>query len=244
MAKWHIGCSGFHYRHWRGGFYPEKLAQKDWFNFYNQQLKTVELNVTFYRFPVASTLQTWYENSSADFRFSVKMFKGITHYKQFRNCEKMIADFYRLVQEGLKEKVGCILFQLPPRTKYKEEKLQLIIDNVNPAFNNVIEFRHESWWNPEVYAKLGASNITFCGQSHPDLPQDVIQNSKVLYYRFHGIPDLYRSPYSNEKLDAVASEIQKNKKVKQAYIYFNNDIDVSAIHNALHMKAFVEGLTK
>lgn len=242
MAKWFIGCSGFHYKHWKGGFYPDDLPQKKWFQFYNEHFKTVEINATFYRFPRLPALENWYNTSPAGYRFAVKAPRGITHYKQFINCEKLLSDFYGVIQEGLKEKLGCVLFQLPSRIKYREEKLAQIIEALDPAFKNVLEFRNETWWTNEVYDTLAKNNITFCGQSHPQLPEDVIMNNKVLYYRFHGVPDLYLSPYKIETLQNVSREIEANKKVKEAYIYFNNDIEVSAIQNALDMQAYVKQL--
>lgn len=239
MAKWRIGCSGFHYKHWKGIFYPEGLAQSKWFDFYNQHFKTLELNVTFYRFPQLSFLETWYNKSPDTFSFSVKAPRAITHYKQFIETKQLVNDFYGTVHEGLKDKLGCVLFQMPPRMAYKEEKLEQIIDNLDPVFNNVLEFRHESWWNAEVYHKLSKHNITFCGMSHPQLPGDVIQNSKILYFRFHGVPHLYSSPYDMATLTRIANEIEENTKTKEAYIYFNNDIGGSAIRNAKEMEEYV-----
>lgn len=134
MAKWGIGCSGFHYKHWKGVFYPEGLAQSKWFDFYHQHFKTLELNVTFYRFPQLSFLETWYKKSPDTFSFSVKAPRAITHYKQFIETKQLVNDFYGTVHEGLKDKLGCVLFQMPPRMAYKEEKLQQIIDNLDPAF--------------------------------------------------------------------------------------------------------------
>jgi uncharacterized protein YecE (DUF72 family) len=240
MAKWVIGCSGFYYKHWKNGFYPVDLPQKKWFAFYNEHFNTVELNVTFYRFPQLSFLQDWYDKTPADYKFSVKAPRGITHYKQFINCEQLLADFYGVIQEGLKEKLGCVLFQLPPRIKYKEEKLQQVIDALDQGFTNVVEFRHESWWTAEVYKRLAKNRISFCGQSHPLLPDEIVQNNKTLYYRFHGVPDLYRSPYETTTLHNFVDEVEANKKVKEAYVYFNNDIEVSAIKNALDMKSYVQ----
>src|SRR5215210_608209 len=95
--KWWIGCSGFHYKHWKEIFYPKDLPQNKWFDFYLQHFNTVELNVTFYRFPQLSFLQNWYKKSPDEFRFSVKMNKAVTHYKQFNDTERMIADFYATV---------------------------------------------------------------------------------------------------------------------------------------------------
>ncbi|HEX8278206.1 MAG TPA: DUF72 domain-containing protein [Segetibacter sp.] len=241
MTKWWIGCSGFHYKHWKGNFYPEKLAQSKWFDFYNNRFKTLELNVTFYRFPRLSSLQIWYDQSPHPFSFSVKVPRAITHYKKFIDTERMLADFYGTTREGLKDKLGCVLFQMPGRMTYKLEKLEQIIDSLDPSFNNVLEFRNESWWNTEVYNKLSTHNITFCGMSHPDLPDDIIQNTKILYYRFHGVPDLYKSKYKVSRLQKFADEITGNALTKEVFDYFNNDIDGSAIVNAMELNKYVAG---
>jgi uncharacterized protein YecE (DUF72 family) len=235
MVQWHIGCSGFSYKHWKGKFYPEGLAQKKWFAFYCEHFKTLELNVTFYRFPQLKTLQNWYNTSPVDFRFSVKAPQGITHYKLFLNSTELITEFYDVVNNGLQEKLGPILFQLPPRFSYSEEHLERIISNLNPAFKNVVELRHNTWWRDDVYEAFAKHNITFVGQSHPALPDAIIQNSPVVYYRFHGVPDLYKSAYADAALQKTADMINSNQQTKEAWLYFNNDIDVAAIENAKTM---------
>jgi uncharacterized protein YecE (DUF72 family) len=232
MPIWHVGCSGYHYRHWKGVFYPEKLPQRRWFEFYSQHFRTLELNVTFYRFPQLSFLENWYNSSLADFRFSVKAPRLITHYKQFNDTAQLLADFYGTVQEGLREKLGPVLFQLPPRLAYSEDRLHKILDSLDPAFRNVLEFRHPSWWEGHVYQELARHSVAFCGQSHPHLPDEVVANACLLYYRFHGTPELYKSPYSEDYLRRVATQIQEATHVQEAYLYFNNDIDASAIGNA------------
>jgi uncharacterized protein YecE (DUF72 family) len=241
MAKWWIGCSGFHYKHWKGIFYPEKLAMSKWFDYYNNRFKTLELNVTFYRFPQLSFLETWYKKSPEIFRFSVKAPRAITHYKQFVDSKRLIDDFYGTIQEGLKDKLGCVLFQMPPRMAYKEAKLEQIIENLNPSFTNVLEFRHTSWWTAHVYNKLAQNNIAFCGMSHPLLPDEIVQNAKTLYFRFHGVPELYKSKYDIAVLRKISDEIKNNTGVKEAFIYFNNDIDGSAITNAFEMEDYISG---
>lgn len=236
---YHVGCSGFHYKHWKGVFYPEKLPQRRWFGFYQQHFRTLELNVTFYRFPQLSALESWYQQSPPDFRFSVKAPRLITHYKQFHDCAQLLADFYGTVQEGLREKLGPVLFQLPPRLTYAEDRLARIVESLDPAFRNVVEFRHPSWWLGQVYRELARRHIAFVGQSHPALPDEVVTNTELVYYRFHGTPELYKSPYPEEFLRRVASEIQAPGHVKEAYLYFNNDIDASAIGNARQMLGLV-----
>lgn len=238
MAKWSIGCSGFHYKHWREIFYPASVPVRKWFDYYSERFKTLELNVTFYKFPRLENLQKWYEQSPGEFSFSVKVPKAITHYKQFNDTERMLGDFYGTVAEGLREKVGCVLFQIPPRLGYKEERLQKMIESIDPAFINVFEFRHESWWNAEVYSTLAKHNITFCGMSHPMLPDEVVQNTPTVYYRFHGVPELYKSSYDLETLQRIADQVENTKNTKRAFIYFNNDIDGSAVINAQEMDAY------
>ncbi|MEO6851652.1 MAG: DUF72 domain-containing protein [Mucilaginibacter sp.] len=236
---WHIGCSGFHYRDWKGKFYPENLPQKKWFDYYCEHFDTLELNVTFYRFPQLSFLQNWHQKSPAHFRFSVKAPKAITHFKQFHDSAGMITDFYETINNGLQEKLGSVLFQMPPRFSYDEERLDRIIKNLNPSFNNVVEFRHVSWWRDDVYKTLAEHNITFCGQSHPLLPNDVIQNTSSVYYRFHGVPNLYRSPYSKEFLQNVVDTVKTNAGAQQGWFYFNNDYDAVGVENANEMIALV-----
>ncbi|GAA4359493.1 DUF72 domain-containing protein [Hymenobacter saemangeumensis] len=239
MATFHIGCSGYHYRHWRGVFYPEKLPMRRWFEFYSQHFRTLELNVTFYRFPQLSFLANWYAQSPPEFRFAVKAPKLITHFKQFNNVQQLLGDFYDVVGRGLLEKLGPLLFQLPPRLAYAPDRLARILDSLDPSFVNVLEFRHPSWWQEEVYQALRQRGISFCGQSHPQLPDAVLATTPTLYYRFHGVPDLYRSPYSEDFLRRITSEIQQQTGVQEAYVYFNNDIDASAIANARQMLGMV-----
>ncbi|RYY33820.1 MAG: DUF72 domain-containing protein [Sphingobacteriaceae bacterium] len=235
LMDWHVGCSGFSYKNWKGKFYPEKLAQRKWFDYYCEHFKTLELNVTFYRFPQLSTLQTWYNKCPDGFRFSVKAPRAITHFKKFHDSVDLLSSFYDTIDNSLQEKLGPVLFQMPPSFHYDEERLELVIKSLDPAFMNVLELRHESWWRDDVYETLGKHNITFCGQSHPKLPDTIIQNTPVIYYRFHGVPKLYKSPYSTADLQRIADVVKSNKNAKHGWFYFNNDIDVEAIYNAKEM---------
>jgi uncharacterized protein YecE (DUF72 family) len=236
----YIGCSGFHYKEWKGVFYPEKLPQRKWFEYYSEQFNTLELNVTFYRFPQKTFLQNWYKTSPDHFVFAVKVPRLITHYKQFRDTESMLGDFYNTIREGLLDKLGPVLFQLPPQAAFTADNLQRIIQQVDSSFMNVIEFRHPSWWNKEVFDILTAHNISFCSISYPGLPDEVIMNNHLVYYRFHGVPQLYKSEYEKKQLRKVAETISENEKVKEAYIYFNNTASGAAINNALYLKNYFE----
>lgn len=239
MIKWHIGCSGFHYKHWKGSFYPEDMAQSKWFAYYCQFFNTLELNVSFYRFPKLATLQNWHTKSPEGFRFAVKAPRAITHYRKFSGVRDMITDFYEVVREGLRDKLGCVLFQLPPNYHYSEERLMRITDNLDNSFLNVIEFRHESWWQDQVYETLKNKNITFCGMSHPDLPKDVVSNTPMLYHRMHGEGMLYASNYDRLQLQNLAAEIKSRDNIEEAYIFFNNDIHTYAVYNAQDLKKII-----
>lgn len=232
MKNWWIGCSGFYYKGWRGKFYPDGLPQKRWFEYYCQFFNTVELNVTFYRFPKLTDLKGWFNRSPENFRFTVKAPRLITHYRKFNNAKRETNDFYNVVSNGLESKLGTVLFQLHPRIEYSEENLERILETVDTSFSNVIEFRHSTWWREDVYKTLKENNISFCGISYPGLPDDVIKSSPVMYYRFHGVPQLYLSSYSDKKLADISDDIKHFRNVSDVYCYFNNDIEVAAVANA------------
>lgn len=210
-----------------------------WFDHYCKHFSTLELNVTFYRFPQLSFLQTWHDKSPANFRFAVKAPRAITHFKKFNDTTQMLTSFYDTINEGLRDKLGPVLFQMPPNYNYTDEKMGKILKALNPAFNNVLEPRHASWWREDIYKKLADHNITFCGMSHPLLPDDVIQNTPVVYYRFHGMEQLYHSLYSKKYLQRVIDVIKANDSIKESWFYFNNDIETHAIYNAKDMMEMV-----
>lgn len=240
LIKWHIGCSGFSYKEWKEEFYPEGLPQSKWFEYYAKHFNTLELNVTFYRFPTLKSLQTWYSKAPEGFSFSAKVPRSITHYKKFEDTEKMLNDFYQLLKEGLKEKLSCVLFQLPPQLTYSKEKLEKIVKQIDASFKNVIEFRHESWWRKDVKNILTKHNISFCGVSFPKISfDDAVINTPVCYYRFHGVPKLFYSEYDVSFIEKIHNEIKQDKKVKEAFIYFNNTASLAALHNAKYFQKLI-----
>jgi uncharacterized protein YecE (DUF72 family) len=236
MMQYFIGCSGFHNKDWKEVFYPKGLPQSKWFEFYCTQYNTLELNTTFYRFPRIEILQQWYNKSPLDFKFSVKAPRLITHYKQFNDVARLLNDFYTSVREGLREKLGCVLFQLPARIAYSEAFLQRITQSLDSSFKNVIEFRHMSWWNQFVYDELAKHNISFCSISIKNLPAEIIANTSLLYYRFHGIKKLYFSEYTKQTIKNFSIELNTKQNICEAYIYFNNTATAAAINNARQLK--------
>lgn len=229
--RWHIGCSGFYYKEWKEVFYPKGLAQKNWFTYYAQHFTTLEINNTFYRFPEQKLFDNWYAKAPADFCFSVKVPQTITHLQKFNGTENLLNEFYAIATQGLKEKLGAVLFQLPPQLPFAESLLQNIINQLNPSHQNVIEFCNQSWWRPQVFAALQQKGIGFCGVSYPGLPAEAVTGLPFAYYRFHGVPKLYYSAYTTEFIERIAAQLSA-PATKEAYVYFNNTASAAALANA------------
>ena len=232
MEKWHIGCSGFYYAEWKGLFYPPEMPARLWFEYYCRHFNTVEINATFYRFPQLKTLNAWYDKSPPAFKFTVKVFQEITHQRKFVDCSALIRDFYEIAKTGLKDKLGCILFQMPPGFHCSENALALICAELNPEFPNVVEFRHASWWQQKVYDQLAIHNITFCSINYPKLPETIVVNTAFPYVRMHGTPRLYYSGYADKTLKTLTDRLNQDAKIRQGFIYFNNTASGEAILNA------------
>jgi len=238
--KWFIGCSGFAYKEWKEVFYPQGLPQSKWFDYYTQHFNTLELNVTFYRFPTLKSLQAWYDKAPDGFVFSAKVPRWITHYRRFEETERMLGDFYGLLKDGLKEKMGVVLFQLPGQFAYSTEKLHKIIAQLDYSFTNVIEFRNEGWWRKDVMQLLKKNNIGFCGVSFPKLPDDAVINTTIPYYRFHGVPKLFYSQYSKAFVKKIYEQLATKKSAKTIYVYFNNTATQAAINNARYLQTLIK----
>lgn len=238
--KLYIGCSSYATPSWKILFYPESLPKKEWFDYYSKHFNTYEFNGTFYRFPTVQNLLVWHDKVPDDFTFSVKVPKMITHIKKLEGCKEAIEEFYLVSRAGLKNKLACILWQLPPGFSFSENRLISVVQAMNPDFKNVVEFRHESWWRKDVITKLGENGITFCNVNYPQLPSAILQNTPTGYIRMHGNPKLFYSEYTKEDIETLYREVN-SIGFKEVYIYFNNTASTAAIINALQLKA-ISGL--
>lgn len=232
MKTIYPGCSSYYNRQWQGIFYPEGLPTREWFAYYCKQFDTYELNSSFYKFPTLRSLQYWYRKSPNDFRYSIKAPKLITHAQKFVGCEKALAELYAVCEAGLKDKLACVLFQLPPSFHYSPERLDAITANVDSHFSNAIEFRHASWWTEAVFQAFRERNLIFCSVSYPGLPTDIVNTASTAYLRLHGNPRLFYSEYSDADLQR-ARRILASLKLKNAWVYFNNTASSAGIVNAL-----------
>jgi uncharacterized protein YecE (DUF72 family) len=126
--------------------------------------------------------------------------------------------------------MGCFLFQLPPSFRYSAAALKRVLKQLDPAYRNVVEFRHRSWWNEKVYGAFREAGAIFCSVSGPKLPDDLVRTADDVYVRFHGTTRWYRHDYTKDELAAWARKISESG-ARTAWVYFNNDRECYAIRN-------------
>ncbi len=237
--KYYIGCSGWYYDHWRVLYYPEGLPKSKWLQFYAKQFSTVELNNSFYHLPSEKAFVTWRESSPDNFVFAVKVSRFITHIKRLRNLGSAVENFLSRACL-LQDKLGPLLYQLPPNMKRNDELLKDFLSSLPRKYQHVFEFRHESWLDDSVFQILRQYNVGLCVFDMPDFSCPPIATADFAYLRFHGSESLYSSCYSDEELSQWAQKIARlSKKVKAVYIYFNNDAEAFAVKNALTLTKFI-----
>ncbi len=239
MACYFIGTSGWHYDDWRKRFYPEKLPKTKWLEFYARHFSTVELNNTFYRLPSETAFTNWYDSSPPDFIFAVKVSRYITHIKRLKDCDEAVSKF--MSRAGiLEEKLGPLLYQLPPGMHRNDEILASFLKSLPGEFRHVIEFRHQSWLVDEVFDILRRHKAGLCVFDMPDFTCPLLATADFAYIRFHGRDSLYSSCYSDEELAEWAKRIgDLAKNLESVYIYFNNDVEGFALKNAAKIREFL-----
>lgn len=241
MPKYRIGCSGFLYDSWRGTFYPEDLPYKKWLSFYVEKLKTVELNVTFYRLLKKEAFDHWYKETPPDFAFSLKGSRFITHIKKLKDVELPLSTFFN-VTTPLREKLEVVLWQLPPNLKLNLKSFEDFIETLTAyPVRHVFEFRHKSWLTKKVFNILSDSNMAACMADWPEFIDELPLTADFVYIRRHGEGGSYATNYTREQLERDAKRIKNYlKQGKDVYIYFNNDAFGYAPKNAMELEAILE----
>lgn len=226
----HIGTSGWNYDHWRQLFYPRGLGQSRWLEYYSRAFRTVEINATFYRLPRAETVRRWHDTVPDDFVFAVKGSRYITHIKRLTDAASPLERFMKAIS-GLRDKLGPVLWQLPPQMQRDDGRLAAFTGAIKNRGLHAFEFRHSSWFCEDVYGILSDANAALCIPDRPDLPQALVLTAGWTYIRLHysGRYGLYSLP-SIGKWSRIVTGFAANGK--DAYIYFNNDMDGYAIRNA------------
>lgn len=232
-----IGTSGYSYGYWRNRFYPQGLASGKWLEYYATRFNSVELNNSFYRFPTMKLMEKLYGTVPDGFKFAVKAHRIITHNMRLRGAEEKVREFEALVREGFKEKLGPILYQLPPSYDFSAERLDHVISHLNTGWTNVVEFRHISWWREDVYEALREAGISFCNVSLLNLPVTYIETAPLYYHRMHGVPELFISAYAAEEISALRANIPQTDA---AWIFFNNTMYEAGYTNAGELKGLFD----
>jgi uncharacterized protein YecE (DUF72 family) len=234
-----VGCSGWNYKHWRGPFYPEKLPVKRWFDHYAATFDTVEINNSFYMLPKAETFDKWREQAPPGFCYAVKANRFLTQAKKLKDCAEPLQRMLTPVRH-LGDRLGPILYQLPPRFRVNTERLAEFIDLLPGDLTHVFEFREKSWYTDEILALLDARGVSFCAHDMPGSASPRWAAGPIAYLRFHGGEGKYWGRYSDEGLlgwsDWIAEQAKAGRRV---WCYFNNDIHAHAIDDALTLRSMI-----
>jgi uncharacterized protein YecE (DUF72 family) len=236
---YHIGCSGWSYKEWRGLFYPEDLPASGWFEKYSNAFDTVELNTTFYHLPLESTIKNWKKNAPKEFHFAAKASRLITHYKRLKDCEEALDVYYSRIL-GLGKKLGPILFQLPPQFARDDDRLIAFLKLLPKKLTHIFEFRNHTWWHEDVYAILRKNKIGFCAYHKFKEKTPIITTSNHFYMRFHGTAPGFAGAYNTRQLSNWGKKISE-AGAKEAWIYFNNDVGGHAPQDALKLRKILTG---
>jgi uncharacterized protein YecE (DUF72 family) len=232
----HIGTSGWHYKHWRGPFYPEKLAPGKMLGLYTQHFDTVELNTTFYRLPTVGSPEQWRDSTPANFCFAAKGSRFLTHMKKLKDPEQGIERFFERI-EPLSPKLGPIVFQLPPFWEIDAKRLEAFLQALPQHHQYSFELRNSTWHTPEVYRILHRYNVAYCIYEIAGFQSPVKVTADFVYIRLHGPGGAYQGSYPPETLRLWADRIQKwRKSLRSIYVYFDNDQAAFAVRNALDLK--------
>lgn len=241
-AKVYIGTSGWHYNHWLGLFYPKEVKGYYELKYHSEHFNTVENNSSFYRISQESTYKTWDRMTPDTYKFSMKLNKLITHtHKLDLNPETIEKIEYILATtQVLKHKLGTIVIQLPASFKYDLSKLDKFLnfftDKIQQQeykFNVAIEFRNKNWFTEELYALLRKYNVALVAAQSSRYPGVREVTADIAYIRLHGPEKLFASKYTHDQLKDWANYIKDiSNKVKEVYVYFNNDFHGYALENA------------
>ena len=228
------GTSGFSYKEWKGPFYPKDLAAKGMLSFYGERLPTVEINNTFYRLPKAEMLEGWLEKVPNHFRFAIKASRRITHMKRLKDCGDETAYLIKTIAV-LGDRLGCILFQLPPNMRADSERLQGFLDILPDGTMGAFEFRHPSWFSEGIEGLLRERNMALVwADTSKETDREWPSTANWAYLR------LRREAYADEDLVRWRQRIV-DAAVDQAFVFFKHEDEGAAPNLALRL-AHMEGV--
>jgi uncharacterized protein YecE (DUF72 family) len=236
MARYWIGTSGYSYKQWKGRFYPEALPDAEMLRYYAGRFAAVEINYTFYRFASVRQLQSWAKEVPEHFTFTLKAPRRITHELRLRDAADLAVDFCETAR-ALKQKLGALLFQLPPFLKRDTPRLEDFLHQLPPGFRVAFEFRNATWFADEVYETLRRFGVALCVVESPDRTVPLETTADFGYFR------LRQPDYSDVDLAECAARIQAAAaRWQDVFIYFKHEADAQGPAFAAKLRALLEGV--
>jgi uncharacterized protein YecE (DUF72 family) len=233
-----VGCCGWSYPHWRERVYPDGVPQRRWLEYYATLFDTVEVNATFYRLPRRETVAAWVERTPPGFLFAVKASRFLTHVRRLTDVGRGLERFYERIAPLVgSPKMGPVLWQLPETFHRDDERLSGALARLPPG-RHCFEFRHESWFVPDVYELLREHATALVIGDHPKRPfQAHLLTTDWTYVRFHSGSRGRRGNYSDSELETWARRIAAWRERAEVLAYFNNDWEGFAVRNAHRLRA-------
>ena len=244
MASVRIGCSGWIYGSWAGDFYPPGCPQRSWLEYYATVFDTVEVNNTFYRLPSRETVASWVQRTPPEFVFTVKSSRYLTHIKRLTDMEQGVQRLYERLQPLVDSpKMGPVLWQLPASFHRDDARLTHALDHLPPG-RHAFEFRHPSWFVPEVIEALRRHGVALVIGHRPDRPWQPLElTTDFTIVRLHHGARGRRGNYSETELREWAERIAVWRASADVFAYFNNDWEGFAPRNAKRLQALLHGQT-
>jgi len=212
-----VGTSGYNYPEWKGSFYPEKMPATKMLPYYAERFPTVEINYTFYRAPNEKILTGWSQATPDRFKLTLKAPRRITHDSRLRNVAEPVRQFLE-VSSTLGSKLGALLFQLPPNLKKDLSLFDAFLDTLPPRVCAAFEFRHESWLDEEIYARLRGRNLGLCVADSERLSTPVVLTADYAYFR------LRDEGYTPDDIARWADVIgEKASACGDVFVYFKHE---------------------
>jgi uncharacterized protein YecE (DUF72 family) len=224
MKRAWIGCSGWSYDDWRGRLYPEREPKRRWLELYASHFDTVEVNATFYRLPTREAVRRWAEQTPDGFVFTVKASRYLTHVKRLGDVRSGVERFYERLEPLIRAaRLGPVLWQLPEQFHRDDDRLRSWLAEL-PDGLHTVEFRHPSWFTPEVLDELRRHRVALAIGDHPRRRFQLYEaTAPWMFIRFHYGSRGRDGNYSASELDEWADRITEWRRAHEVYAYFNND---------------------
>ena len=231
--KLYAGTSGWSYKNYQPGFYPEFVKSADWLEIYGRKLPTVEINSSFYRLPGPIVIKKWVKAVPLEFRFAVKAWQRITHEKRLMDCGDELAAM-KMVAKSFGESLGPLLFQLPPSLVADDELLVAFLEAAGKG-KYTFEFRHKSWFNEKSLAVLKKYNVALTLSHLGEWNTPLVRSADFVYMRLHGPVKAYEGVYEDDFLQRLAEWLVKAGAAEN-YVFFNNTkTGTAAVDNAARL---------